>query len=102
MGRMREAVLAVLMNVQSGQDRRATRAAGRDIRERVAEARALTRETIEVRRARICVAVASELQSKVIGDQQQDVLLWRLVVRERARRSSQQCQDKTEQRERLV
>ena len=60
--------------VQSEDPSRAARAA-RDatFRKRVAEPRTLAREAIEVRRSCVGVAIATELQPKIIGDQQQDV-----------------------------
>src|SRR6185437_5297123 len=71
-----QAILPVAVRVQSGVQRRAAGTARRHGREAVRETHAVLRQAVDIRRANLLVAVAAELETEVVGNEQHDISRW--------------------------
>src|SRR5262249_28216896 len=71
---VRESVLPARVREQPRVERGPARTARGDRGEAVTETHAVLRQTVEVRRLDLRVAVATEIEAEVVGDEQNDVL----------------------------
>ena len=88
----REAELPVAMRIAAREKARARRAANRVRHPRRRKAHAVARESVEMRRAGVKIAVAAQLGAVVLRDDEQHVGMVRLSDREQQSKESQQQQ----------